>query len=121
MALPLIMYHIADPGAWADAQITGRYVHPSLNKEGFIHFSLAHQVNGTTIRYFAGHTSILVLKVRTRLLTCELRLEPSTSGEIFPHLYGELNTSSVVDVRRFDKNGDAFVFDLSDPFFLDQE
>jgi uncharacterized protein (DUF952 family) len=37
------IYHITSKEAWQNAQAAGYYSHPSLETEGFIHCSEAHQ------------------------------------------------------------------------------
>ena len=65
----------------------------SLALEGFIHFSRWSQLAGTVQRYYAGVPDLVVLVVDENALD-DLRIELSPStGETFPHLYGELPVS----------------------------
>ena len=43
-----------------------------------------------------GHTDMAVLELETDRLTAPLKREPSRSGEIYPHIYGKINTDAVV-------------------------
>ena len=43
---------------------------------------------------------MLVLEVETERLTSPLKHEPSRSGEIYPHIYGPLNTGAVTGVLK---------------------
>ena len=70
----------------------------SLSSEGFIHFSRWPQLAGTVSRYYAGVSDLVVLVVdETALDDLRLELSPST-GETFPHLYGELPVAAVREV-----------------------
>ena len=50
-------------------------------------------------RYYAGAERIMVLKLDTEKLRSKLVKEPSTNGEIYPHVYGRLNTDAVVGIE----------------------
>jgi uncharacterized protein (DUF952 family) len=70
----------------------------SLDSEGFIHFSSWAQLAATAKRYYAGVPDLVVLVVdATALDDLRVELSPST-GETFPHLYGPLPVSAVVEV-----------------------
>ena len=90
--------HIASPDAWEAARTAGTYRAESLASEGFIHFSRWSQLAGTAARYYAGVSDLVVLVVdESQLDDLRVELSPST-GETFPHLYGELPVSAVTEV-----------------------
>lgn len=93
------IYHITSVKSWDEAIQSGSYIHPSLAAEGFIHCAEEGQVAGVLERYFKGQTSLVKLKIDTSLLTSPLQYDfsPST-GESFPHIYGPVNCSAVVQV-----------------------
>ena len=75
----------------------------SLASEGFIHFSRWSQLAATAGRYYAGVPDLVVLVVDAVALD-DLRVELSPStGETFPHLYGPLPVSAVVEVMPLDE------------------
>lgn len=92
------LYHIASALAWEQSQQQGWYAASSLDSEGFIHFSYAHQVVETARIHFQGQTNLVLLEINPSLLEAPLKLEASRNGEVFPHLYGELNCSAVARV-----------------------
>ncbi|HEY9824309.1 MAG TPA: DUF952 domain-containing protein [Stenomitos sp.] len=92
------IYHIASASAWEQAQQQGWYVSSSLASEGFIHCSYGHQVVETVRVHFQGQTNLVLLEIDPSLLEAPLKLECSRNGEVFPHLYGELNCSAVTSV-----------------------
>jgi pimeloyl-ACP methyl ester carboxylesterase/uncharacterized protein (DUF952 family) len=68
-------------------------------RDGFLHLSSAHQVEGTLTRHFAGQDDLLRLTVDpARLPPHALRFEPSRAGMRFPHLYGPLPRAAVTAV-----------------------
>jgi uncharacterized protein (DUF952 family) len=102
-----VIYHIATRADWEHALKDGEYTRSSLDKtlaqEGFIHASQAAQVAGTANKFYRGVPGDLVLLViDVGLLQPEVRYEDVPGAELpFPHVYGPLNISAVVDVRPF--------------------
>ncbi|MDG2261729.1 MAG: DUF952 domain-containing protein [Actinomycetota bacterium] len=98
------IFHIADGQAWHQAVTAGRYIHESLDTEGFIHLSSRDQVVATTAKYYSEAVGLVLLEVDPATIDADLRWEQSTNGELFPHLYSDLPLSSVVTVHRWDKS-----------------
>jgi uncharacterized protein (DUF952 family) len=97
----MTILHITSRTAWEAAQQAGAYTAPSLETEGFIHFSTPEQVAWVAQRFYAGQTDLVLLEVDPALLAAELRYEESVPGQWFPHLYGALNLDAVRAVRPF--------------------
>ncbi len=91
------IYHIVLPEAWAefDGEL---YEHASLAAEGFIHCSFDHQVDAVLRRYYSGVDRVIVLEIESGNLTSALVNEPSTGGEIYPHIYGPINRDAIVGI-----------------------
>jgi uncharacterized protein (DUF952 family) len=95
-----IIYHLINQADWEAAKSVAEYRAESLAAEGFIHCSQDEaQLLRVANRLFAGREDMLALEVDTDRLTSPVKREPSRSGEIYPHIYGPLNTSAVVRVR----------------------
>lgn len=94
------IFHIAEASFWEAAQSTGAYRVPSLDAEGFIHLSTAEQYVLTANRYYRGRNDLVLLEV-DELQLDDLRYEPSTNDELFPHLYSVLPVAAVVRVHPF--------------------
>lgn len=92
-----IIYHILPSADWEKAQAQGEYCPTSLAGEGFIHLSTRDQVPGTLVRFFPGHSGLLLLCVAVDRLRAELRYD-AVGESAFPHLYGALNLDAVSDV-----------------------
>ena len=100
----MTIYHIVLPEAWA-AFNGEMYEAASLADEGFIHCSFDHQLDGVIGRYYSGVKSVMVLEIDSERLTSELVSEPSTGGEIYPHIYGPINRDAII--RTFDKKNET--------------
>lgn len=97
-----LIYHLTTSSDWSQAQADGRYIHPSLQEEGFIHASTPEQVAATANRFYKGNTDLILLHIDTDMLTSELRWERAPSiGQDFPHIYGPLNLGAVTDFRPY--------------------
>lgn len=104
MAEPL--FHVAEAADWDAARRRGRYDRStrgrSLDDVGFVHLSTGAQWPGVLERYYADHPGpLLLLTVDPDRLTAPLRWEAPAPGspELFPHLYGPLDTDAVVAVE----------------------
>ena len=95
----MFIYHIVLPEVWQSFAGRPSYQAESLQTEGFIHCSYDHQLSGVIARYYSKAERIVVLKLDTAKLLSKLVEEPSTGGEIFPHLYGRLNMNAIVAVE----------------------
>lgn len=96
----MIIYHIVKPGVWENYKNEHEYEAESLQTEGFIHCSYRNQLEDVLERYYKNARSVFVLHINPHLLTSELIAEPSTGGEIYPHIYGKINRSAIVDVEK---------------------
>jgi uncharacterized protein (DUF952 family) len=87
------LFHLVRPAQWTTGGEAWRPA--SLESEGFVHLSFAHQLSGTLALHFADVTSVWLLEVQRARVAREVRLEPSRDGERFPHLYGPLELAAV--------------------------
>jgi uncharacterized protein (DUF952 family) len=93
----MVIYHVVTPETWA-AFDTDLYFAPSLYSEGFIHCSFAEQLDGVIRRYYAHYEKVIVVGIETDKLMSRVVKEPSTSNEIYPHVYGPLNRNAMISV-----------------------
>ena len=93
------VYHIVTPEVWEKFKDKDFYYATSLKTEGFIHCSFAEQLNGVLQRYYRDEEKVLILTLDAEKLTSELIDEPSTNNEIYPHIYGKINKSAVVNIE----------------------
>jgi uncharacterized protein (DUF952 family) len=93
----MIFYHSTTPEQWAKYETEDHYAAESLYTEGFIHASFAEQLEPTLKIHFKGIEKVWILTIDSDLLTSKLVVEASRNGELFPHIYGTLNKSAIVD------------------------
>ena len=108
---PERIFHIATAADWRRALETGAYttstVGRTLDEEGFIHASRRDQVQGVFDRYYAGLGEHLVLlTIDPTRLEAEVRVE-AVGDVAYPHVYGPVNRSAVIDVVPLDRRGRA--------------
>ena len=77
---------------------TGVYAPQSYEDEGFIHCCEAGQIGDVLGHHFQATTEVTLLVVDPERLTADVRLEEGFPGELFPHVYGPIDTAAVVDV-----------------------
>ncbi|MEU0161146.1 DUF952 domain-containing protein [Streptomyces sp. NPDC006261] len=109
MTEPLL--HLAEASLWEAARGTGTYEMSTrgrtLQEEGFIHLSLAHQLPGVARMLYGdegrggadGHDLVVLVVDPARLTGPVLYEAMKPGGEEFPHLYGPLPVEAVVEVR----------------------
>jgi uncharacterized protein (DUF952 family) len=99
-----MIFHIVKRVEWVLAVGRGSYAPESLRAEGFIHCSTVAQVIETANRFYRGQDDLVVLWIEESRLKAGLKYEApkiergEMAGELFPHLYGELNVDAVVRV-----------------------
>jgi uncharacterized protein (DUF952 family) len=107
------IFHLALADDWRAAEDEGEYRvstrGASLDDVGFLHASHAHQVAGVAARYYADVTEELVLLVidPDRLGVPVVEEVPPGGDEAFPHIYGPLPVSAVVEVRAVGRSADG--------------
>jgi uncharacterized protein (DUF952 family) len=94
--------HITNERAWAEAKAKGVYAAGSLPTEGFIHCSTPSQIVWVANQRFRGRTDLVLLHIDPSQLTAKVVYENLEGGEqLFPHVYGAIPLSAVVDVTPF--------------------
>jgi len=106
-----IIFHIARREAWTnreDRAAVGFYCPEMFPREGFIHCSTREQVIKVADLRFRGQTGLVLLCIDTDRVAAAIRYENLEGGqELFPHIYGELNTDAVVKVAEFEPGVDG--------------
>lgn len=93
------IYKICPASAWREAERSGVYAGSADDaRDGYIHFSTAAQVPATAAKYFTGQQGLFLIAVDAGALGEALRWEPARGGDLFPHLYGELDFDAVLSV-----------------------
>ena len=95
----MLIYHIVTPEVWEKFKDETEYEAESLQSEGFIHCSYRSQLEGVLERYYKNRSKVLILHVNPHLLTANLIADPSTGGEVYPHIYGKINKPAIVETE----------------------
>lgn len=95
----MLVYHVVLPEVWENFKGENSYAAESLQTEGFIHCSFAHQLDAVLERYYKNAGKVLILTIDIAELRSKLIEESSTNNEIYPHVYGEINAEAIVDVE----------------------
>jgi len=103
-----IIFHIARSEAWASR--AGRSYRPEMCPvDGFVHCSTEDQFVNVADTRFRGQKGLVLLCIDTDKVTAEIRYENLEGGqELFPHIYGEINTDAVVQVAEFEPGADGY-------------
>ncbi len=108
-----VIYHLVPKAEWESVKLAPEYRAASLESEGFIHCSKDEkQMLEVANRRFSGRRDMLVLDVDTELLKSAVKDERASSGGIYPHIYGPLNTSAIRMARPLmvDANGKFSIY-----------
>lgn len=103
------IFHIATAADWAAAKRSGGYTTSTLGRtleeEGFLHASRRDQVGATFTAFYADvREPLVLLTIETDRLASPWR-EDAVGDDTFPHIYGPLNPSAVVDVQPLNGRG----------------
>ena len=93
--------HITSRAQWAAAQQAGAYRGDTLDSEGFIHCSTPLQVVEVANARFRGTPDLVLLAIDPDRVGPEIRWEAADNGQLYPHIYGPLNTDAVTQVHEF--------------------
>lgn len=93
----LIAYKILLPGELVALERDGTFAGSALDiADGFIHMSVAAQVDATIDRHFAGVPDLCLAAVDIDAVRDDLRWEKAANGESYPHLYAPLSLETVL-------------------------
>ena len=95
----MLIYHIVTPEVWEKFKNEYEYEAESLASEGFIHCSYRNQLDDVLLRYYKNADKVLILHINLHYLTAKFIAEPATNREIYPHIYGKINKSAIVNVE----------------------
>lgn len=105
-----LIAHITTHADWQDTRQAGQYTHPSLMTDGYIHCSLPseEQLIAVADAHFAGQPDLVVLPIDRQHLSAPVQDEEfEDSGRFYPHVYGPIHASAVVQVLDFPPGADG--------------
>jgi len=108
-----IIYKIFLQIEWNE-MLANRYFSGSVDdkRDGFIHLSTSIQLAETLSKHFRDKDSIVVAEVDAEKNSELLKYEFSRGGNKFPHLYGNLELSSIINYWTLSPD-DKGAYDLS--------
>ncbi len=102
------VFKIATVDEWSEAATTGIYAGSADDRrDGFIHLSAQHQLQGTLEKHFKGKDDLVLIAFEASRLEPQLRWEQSRGGELFPHLYQSIAVSSALWQRPLQKDNNG--------------
>jgi uncharacterized protein (DUF952 family) len=111
----MAIFHVTTASEWVAAEAVGSYRRStkgtSLDEVGFIHASSAEQLpRVAAFLYAESGDPLVVLELdddEIRRTGIRIPWEDGGDGELFPHIYGAIDTASVIGVHpaAFDADG----------------
>ena len=112
------VYKVLTLQEWEGASKTGLVITDLDQKDGFIHLSLASQLNVTLALYFSQEEQVVLLQIKESEIAKDLTYEISEKrGGQFAHLYGELSTKKISQFWHLDRSA----FNLPNDVMLQAE
>ena len=102
------IYKICAKSDWFEIKKNGEYKGSKKDLEdGYIHFSGKDQVKDTLKKFYQNQKGLILLKVDAFKLE-NLLWEQASDGNMFPHLYSQLDITNVVDEIEITLRDDGF-------------
>ena len=103
-----LIYKILPQGEWDEALAAGRFTGSAIDlKDGYIHLSTGAQAQDTARLHFRGQTGLAVVAFEAEAFGEALKWEPSRGGQLFPHVYGPIDTTLALSVTDTPLDGDG--------------
>lgn len=98
-----MIIHILKKEEWERAKIEGIYRGDTLDTDGFIHCSPVEKIVDVANYNFKGKKGLILLCIDEDKVISEIKWEDLyNEGRNYPHIYGELNIDSVIEVFDFE-------------------
>lgn len=108
---PAMLLHLCPVDEWSLAKTGGQLRPESLASAGFIHLSTPEQVHLPANRLYRGRNDLVLLHIDPARLDAPIRWELGAATDpesmLFPHLYGALPVSAVINVTNYRPGADG--------------
>ena len=95
-----LAYKILTADQWAQFQSESVFTGAPVDlADGYIHMSTTDQFDETLAKHFAGQSGLVIATIDLTHLGDALKWEVSRGGALFPHYYGALPMTAVVETR----------------------
>ncbi len=105
------IYHLAPAARWRDWPANTPYLPAEYDADGFIHCTAGDELMLKVANNFyrAAPGDFVMLVIEAERLTSPLKWELSTDGlaSLFPHIYGPIDLTAVVEVRPVRRGADG--------------
>ena len=103
------VYKICTQAIWDAALSKGIFEGATIDlTDGFIHLSTAGQAPVTAALFFQSGNDLVLVEFDDQHLP-GLKYEPSRGGQLFPHVYGSINTNLAVSVFQLVRQDDGLL------------
>jgi glutathione S-transferase len=107
------IYHLALAPDWAracdgDRRYRVSTIGRTLDEVGFIHCSFARQVRGVADAFYRGRSDVVLLTIDRSRVSAPIRDDHvAEAHDVFPHIYGPLDTDAVIAVELLARRPDG--------------
>jgi uncharacterized protein (DUF952 family) len=102
-----LVYKICTADVWEDALKAGVFAGATIDHtDGFIHLSTAVQAPVTAALFFKTGDDLVLITFDDQQLQ-NLKYEPSRGGQLFPHVFGTINTNLALNVFNLKRQPDG--------------
>jgi uncharacterized protein (DUF952 family) len=106
-----MIFKITTQDEWQNAIANGTFKGSALDlKDGYIHLSTAAQAKETARLHFAGQDRLLLVAISEDSVAAHLKWEASRGGQLFPHVYAQLDPTTAIWVKPLPWNGKELEF-----------
>ncbi|GJM68570.1 hypothetical protein HMSSN036_07860 [Paenibacillus macerans] len=105
----MVILHCLQQTTWEEVKDRLYYGKQSIERDGFIHCSSIETFWRVAPNFKDMHEPLLLLCIDTAKVEAPIKWEDNGNyGQVYPHIYGELNLSAVIKVLPFlrDEQGD---------------
>lgn len=104
------IYCLVPKPYWEQYQGKTEYFPRDYDQEGFIHATkgddLLHKVVNRVYTDYQGE--LLLLVIDESKITSELKYEQAKDGNMYPHIYGPLNTDAITEIKTMHRIGNEW-------------
>lgn len=107
-----IIYCLVPQSYWEKFVNKEEYVPRDYEQEGFIHTTKGDELLFKVAnRVYAQYTGqLLVLVIDEKNVRSEVKYETAKGGNLYPHIYGPLNTDAITEVRAMKREDKGWTF-----------
>ena len=108
-----ITYHLVPEEVWQTQRLDSEYLPEAFPHDGFIHCTngLDELLNVANRYYVDDAREFIVLALDLSRVTAEVRYDDP--GQLFPHIYGPLNTDAIVHKTTVTRSSDGTFLTLA--------